>query len=236
MSEHLNRKDLKEDKFAVEVEHTVDFFAAHRKQAVQYGGAVVVLALVVGGFFYVRSAQTNARQQALGEAIALTSAPVTQAPSPNGAISFQSEAAKQEAVGKAFDKVYSEYKGQDEGYIAEYFLAGRAVDSAKLDDARAKYQDVSEHASANYASLAKLALAQIDFAQNRGSEAETLLKGLIDNPTDMVSKAQATVTLARGIAATRPDEARKLLQGISSGGSADLTGIATAAMAELPQK
>ena len=114
-----------------------------------------------------------------------------------------------------------------------------------MSDARSKYQDVADHAGANYASLAKLALAQIDFSENKSSEAESLLKGLIDQPTDVVSKAQATMTLAKGIAASRPDEARKLLQGlVPQGGSTasgpaapgDISGVVAAAIAELPQK
>ena len=235
MPSHLTRKELKQDKFAVEVEHTVDYFAAHRQKAIQYGGAAVVLILLVGGVFYYRNHEASVRQQALGEAIALTTAPISQAPSPNGSISFLSEGAKQDAVTKAFTKVAADYSGQDEGYIAEYFLAAAAADASKLDDARKKYQDVADHAGGNYGSLAKLALAQIDFAENRSSEAEALLKDLMDHPTDMVSKNQATFTLARGIAQTRPEDARKMLQEIAASKS-DVSAMATSAIAELPQK
>ena len=235
MPSHLTRKELKQDKFAVEVGQTVDFFAVHRKQVTQYGGVALVVALLVAGVFYYRNFQSSARQKVLGEAIALTSAPITQAPSPNGALSFQTEPARRDAITKAFTKIAADYSGADEGYIAEYFLAAQAADTSKLDDARKKYQEVADHAGGNYASLAKLALAQIDFAENRSAEAETLLKDLIDHPTDMVSKAQATITLARGIGQTKPDEARKMLQEIVNDKS-DISPLATAAIGELPQK
>jgi hypothetical protein len=232
---HLTRKELKQDKFAVEVEHTVDFFAVHRQKLMQYGGAVVVVALIVAGVFYYRNSQAAAHQRVLGEAIALTSAPITTAPPPTGAISFPTEAAKNAAITKAFTKIASDYSGGDEGYIAEYFLAAQSASNAKMDDARKKYQDVADHANANYASLAKFALAQIDFAENRSGEAETLLKDLIDHPTDMVSKAQATITLAKGIGQTKPDEARKMLSALLSPPS-DIGPVVTNALAELPQK
>lgn len=233
---HLTRKELlKQDKFAVEVGQTVDFFAVHRKQVTQYGGAALVLALIVAGGLYYRNSQAVARQSVLGDAIALTSAPVSQAPSPNGAVSFPSDAAKRDAITKAFTKIAADYSGEDEGYIAEYFLAGQAADTSNWVEARKKYQDVADHASANYASLAKLALAQIDFSENRNSEAESLLKDLIDHPTDMVSKAQATITLAKGIGQTRPDEARKMLQALVTPAT-DVSPIASAAIAALPQK
>jgi hypothetical protein len=235
VSSNLSRKELKEDKFAVEVEHTVDFFAAHRKEITRYGSIAAVILLIGAGAYYYMKPASASRQKALGEAIALTDAPVTTTPPPTGAPSFATQAAKNDATVKAFTKVQSEYSGQDEGYVAEYFLAAQAADAGSLNDARKKYQDVVDHANANYASLAKLALAQIDFAQNKSSEAESLLKSLIDNPTDMVSKTEATIALAKGIGATRPDEARKLLQPLIAQ-SPEVASIVTAALGELPQK
>jgi hypothetical protein len=49
----------------------------------------------------------------------------------------------------------------------------------------------------------------------------------------MVSKEQAAMTLAQGIAATQPEEARKLLLPIASAHS-DVSQAAVTAMAELP--
>jgi predicted negative regulator of RcsB-dependent stress response len=235
VSSHLTRKELKQDKFAVEVEHTVDFFSLHRKETTKYGAALVIIALIGAGIYYYRNSVSAGRQRALGEAIALTSAPVTTTPSTTGATTFQTEAAKNDAIVKAFTKVAADYSGDDEGYIAEYFLAGQSVSGGKFDDARKKYQDVADHADANYASLAKLALAQVDFAENRGADAEKLLRDLIDHPTDMVSKTQATITLAKGIGPTKPDEARKLLTPLATQ-SAEVAGVVTAALGELPQK
>jgi hypothetical protein len=83
---------------------------------------------------------------------------------------------------------------------------------AKLEEARKKYQEVADHANKNTSSLAKFALAQIAFQENKSADAEALLKNLIDHPTDMVSADQATITLADGIKSKNPAEARKLLE------------------------
>lgn len=235
MSSNLSRKELKQDKFAVEVEHTVDFFAAHRKELTRYGSIAAALLLIGAGVYYYMNWASAGREKALGEAIALTNAPITTTPNPNGSATFATEAAKNDAVVKAFTKVQSEYGGSEEGYVAEYFLGAQSAQAGKFDDARKRYQDVIDHANANYASLAKLALAQIDFSQNKSSEAESLLNSLIANPTDMVSKTEATIALAKGIGATKPDEARKLLQPLSSQ-SPEVASVVTAALGELPQK
>jgi hypothetical protein len=236
VASNLTRKALlKQDKFAIEVEHTVDYVAAHRQQAVRYGAIVLAVIAIAAGVYYFRSSQQSSRQLALGEAMTLVSAPVSQTPPPGGGPSFPNTTAKETAVEKAFTKLAADYNGSEEGYVAEYFLAGKSVDTGKLDDARRKYQDVADHAGSNYASLAKLALAQIDQAENRVAEAEKILKDLMDHPTDLVSKTQATFAYAKAIAATRPEEARKLLMQIA-GERSDASQVAMQAMQELPQK
>ena len=237
MASHLTRKALlKQDKFAVEVEHTVDYFAAHRQQTILYGGIALAIILVAGGIFYYRNSQHTVREQVLGEAISLANAPVGAAASAGGP-SFPTEAAKNDAVTKALNKTVSDYSGSEEGYVAEYYLAGRATDAGKADDARKKYQDVADHAGANFASLAKLALAEIDADANRGGEAESLLKDLMAHPTDLVSKTQATIAYAKAISLTRPDEARKMLNQIMADkDQSNLAQFALAVLNDLPQK
>src|ERR1039458_3879102 len=69
----------------------------------------------------------------------------------------------------------------------------------------------SQHGTANFASLAKLSLAQIYFSDGRDAQGEATLRDLIEHPTTLVSKDQATITLARYLILKRPADARKLL-------------------------
>jgi predicted negative regulator of RcsB-dependent stress response len=232
---NLTRKELlKKDKFTVEAGHTVDYLSTHRKQVVRLGGIALALVVLVAAVFYYRTSQLSVREQVLGEAMALSSAPVG-GPPQGGGPSFPTQTAKDDAVTKAFTKLVSDYSGTEEAYIAEYYLGAQALDAGKVDEARKKYQDVADHAGANYASLAKLAIAQLDFAENRLPESEALLKDLMDHPTDLVSKTQATFTYARVISQAKPDEARKLFMQIA-GEKSDVSQIALTAMNDLPQK
>lgn len=234
MPSNLTRKELlKQDKFTIEAGHTVDYLSTHRKEAVRYGGIALALIVVAAAVFYYRTSQLSVREQILGEAIELSNAPVGQ-PSAGGP-SFATQPAKDDAVTKAFTKLASDYSGTQEAYVAEYFLGAKALDAGKVDDARKKFQDVADHAGDNYASLSKLALAQLDFAENRTAESEALLKGLMDHPTDLVSKDQATFTYAKVIGQTKPEEARKLLLQLA-GEKSDVSQIAVEAMNDLPQK
>jgi predicted negative regulator of RcsB-dependent stress response len=233
----VSRKALKQqDKFTVDVEQTVDFFSAHRAEVIRYGAIALAVIAIVGAVFYYRSHQHSVREQLLADAITLSAAPVG-APATPGGPGFPNGDAKIKAVSGALNKVVSSYGGTEEAYVAEYYLASRAVDAGNMDDARKKYQDVADHAGANYASLAKLALSQLDLAQNRQADAERLLKELMDKPTDLVSKTQATIAYAKAIAPTRPDEARKLLTALTTDKSnQEVSQIASAALNDLPGK
>jgi hypothetical protein len=128
-----------------------------------------------------------------------------------GGTSFPTQEAKDAAVSDAFSKIAAQYNGSREGAIAEYTLAGLATDAGRNDEARKRYQAVVDSGSKEYASLAKLALAQLDFAENKNADGEKLLRDLMENPTALVSKDQATLALVHQIAKTRPAEAHKLL-------------------------
>lgn len=229
------RKELlKHDAFKEEANNIFDWISEHRKESIRYGGIALAVIVVVVGFFWFRTSQASTREQFLADAIALTTAPVGQPATPGGA-SFPTQAAKDAAAKKAFTQLASDYSGSEEAYVAEYYLGALALDAGNVDEARRKFQDAADHGNANYASLAKLSLAQLDFAQNRTGEAETILKDLMDHPTDLVSKAQATYTYARVIAPTNPEQARKLL-GQLAGRPDDIGQMATTAMNDLPQK
>ena len=234
MPTHLTRKELKQDNVALKVEESFDFFNLHRQEFFRYAGAAAVVILIAAGIYYYVTGQKEAREQQLGDAIALQAAAIGQPP-PNGGPSFPTEAAKKDAVVKAYTKLIAEHGGSSEAYISEYTLATMDADGGQMTEARKKYQDVADHADANYASLAKLSLAQLDFAEGKIPDARKVLKEIEDHPTDLVSKSQAEFALAKGLAPTQPEEARKLLLTLASA-QTDASQAAVTALSELPSK
>lgn len=232
MSDHLTRKELRQDQVAVQVEATFGFLTTHRPQLIRYGGAGLAVIAIVGLGFWYRSYERGVREQALGDVVALESATVGPPP-PNGGPNFPTEQARKDAVIKGFTKLMADHGGSAEAYVAEYELATMNAESGKVADARKMYQDVADNGGTNYASLARLALAQLDFSENKVADARKILQDLIDHPTDLVSKDQASYTLAKGLAASQPAEARKLLSAIASANS-EVSQLAVTALGELP--
>lgn len=211
----ITRKELKSDKFALEVEHTVTFFEEHQQELIRYGGiALAVIALGIGLWLY-RSHQHTEREEALAQAIKVQEAP-TGGISGNGGLVFPTQEAKDVEALRVFGDLKAKYPGTDEGEIAQYYLGAIKADQGKLAEAEKDFQQVAQNGSTAYASLAKLSLAQIYFSDGRNSQAESTLRDLMAHPTVLVSKEQATLMLARYLMMKNPEEARKMLDPLRS--------------------
>jgi predicted negative regulator of RcsB-dependent stress response len=206
----ITRKELKTDKFALEIGHTVSFFEEHRREIIRYGGIAVALLVVLIGYLVYTGRRHSAREQMLARAIQIQESSVGP-PTPGPNVNFPTQDLKDQAALQAFSEVRAQYGNSAEGEIAQYYLASIHADQGKLAEAEKLYKEVAEHGDAKYAALAKLSLAQVYFAEGRADQGESLLRELIAHPSMFVSSDQATIQLARMLATTKPAEARKLL-------------------------
>jgi predicted negative regulator of RcsB-dependent stress response len=228
----ITRKELKTDKFALEVEHTAVFFEEHRKEIVRYGAAGLVALLLFFGYLWYSRRQQGVREQELSKAIQVQEAPVGGI-SGNGGLTFPTQEAKDQSALKAFAELQSKYPGSTEGVVAEYYLASVQSDQGKLAEAEKSFQDVARKGNEKFASLAQLSLAQIYFADGRSTQGEKTLRDLMAHPTLFVSKEQAQITLAQFLVTRNPAEARKLLDPLRTQGGS-IGQVAISLYGELP--
>jgi len=209
----ITRKELKTDRFALEVEHSLTFFEEHQKDIIRYVGVALAVAAIVFGISVYRRHQRTVRETALARAIQVQETAVgltVQGASPT----FPTQQVKDEAATKAFTEVLNKYPGSDEAAISQYYLASILADKGDLAGAEKGFQEAAQKGNERYASLAKLSLAQVYFAENKPADAEKTLRDLIAHPTMFVSADQASIALARGLLNTKPAEARKILDGL----------------------
>jgi predicted negative regulator of RcsB-dependent stress response len=208
--DRLTRKELKQDKFAQEIGHTVEYLGEHRRQLILFGGAGLLIIAIAAGVFYFTRHQHSVRQDQLQAALALMTAPVSPTPIA-GHMTFATSDLRDRAVNRALESLASGAKGTAEGTMARYYLGTQAVGLGKADEA-IKHLTQAVTGEKPYSSLAKLALAGVYRSQNRSADAERLLRELMNQPDTLVSKEQAQIELARVLAAGNPAEARKLLE------------------------
>jgi predicted negative regulator of RcsB-dependent stress response len=230
------RKDLKTDKFAAEVRHSVEYVSSHRQQAIRYGGAALALIAVVAVIYAVRQSGQSGRQEDLARALNLRDATIGSPQPGDPRPAFPSQADKDTAILKAFQDLAAKHGGSNEAAVAHVQLGSIAADKGKLDDAVKHFQAAIDAGNDETASVAKWSLAQACQAQGKTAEAEKLLREIIADPTLLVSKEQATFSLIRVLASTKPNEAHKLLEPLQKAESPVVARNAGQIVTELPAK
>ena len=227
MSSHLNRKDLKKDVLAVEVEHGVEYVATHKSQVTRYALIALAVLVVGGGYAIYSSRQATVREEALREARRVLNAPVG-APATPPNKSYATEAEHQKATTEAMTQLGDKYPGTAEGSIARLYLASQALDRGETDKAVALYRQVADDAPK------ELESSQVLWGQGKTDEGKKLLEGLIASPTTFVSADEASLTLGRLQIQTNPAEAKKILEKLRES-STTVSSMAVELLGQIPQ-
>jgi predicted negative regulator of RcsB-dependent stress response len=232
--DRLTRKELKSDRFALEVQHSIQVVSDHRQQLTRWGTIAGVVAILVMAVVVYRNHEHVVRQEALHAAQQLQNASI--GPQQNElSVSFPTQAERDKAVNKSFTELAAKYSGTDEGLIAEFFLGTNAADQGKLSEAEKRLKVVAD-AGIPYSALAKLSLAQVYAAEGKLADGEKLVQSLIDHPTPLVSKEAATIALAELIQSKDPQRARKLLEPLRSSPRGSVSRVAISALSDMSQK
>jgi len=208
--DRITRKSLKDDRFAAEVGHSVEYLAGHRSQTLRWGGAgLAVVALAAGIFFYRQHRQTGVHR-ALYKALETHHAIVTDEDR-GGRVTFKTEAEKNNKALREFEALVKDFPRTNEARIARYYLGLVYRDMDKPAEAQKQLEQVVAEKQDNVVALARLALADVHLAQGKGDEARKIYEFLIKNPTDTVSESRAQLAMARYLQKNNPAEARQLL-------------------------
>jgi tetratricopeptide repeat protein len=211
LTRHELKEQLQHDQFTDAVSNVVGYTSSHRRSLTQWGIAAGVVLILGCGIWWYMSYQRSLRQQDLSAALSLMDAPV--GPPNDYAKTYATEDAKQQALIQALSGVVKKDGGSHEGQIAQYYLGTL---KARTNDAKGAEADLRTVADSNgeTSPLAKVALAQLYAGQNKLTEAQGLLRSIVNSPTNLVSKAQAQILLAQLTQPTDPKQAKAVLQSI----------------------
>jgi len=233
VAKQLTRKELKTDKFVLEFEHGVEIFSEHRQQIIRWGSVALGLIVVIVAISMYRGHEHRARQDALHAAMDIQNSTVGP-PQNEFTVTFPTAAERDKAVKKAFGDLAAKYPGTDEGAIAQFFLGTNAADSGNLADAEKYFKAVVDSGRSEYVSVAKLSLAQIYASEGKAGEGEKLIQSVIDHPTVLVSKDEASIALGQLLQTSDPDKARKILEPLRTSPRPSVSRAAIDAVAQLP--
>jgi predicted negative regulator of RcsB-dependent stress response len=232
--DRLTRKELKSDRFALEVQHSVEYVSVHRQQLIRWGSIAAGVLVVALAIFFYRSHEHTVRQEALRDAMRIQNANIGAAQN-DLILTFPTAEARNKATTKAFSDLAAKYSGSDEGLIAQFSLAVNASDEGNAAEAERRLKLVVDSGNDAFSSLAKLSLAQLYGSQGKTAEGEKLIQSVIDHPTILVSKEQATIALAELLMKSDPPKARKLLEPLRGNPRSNISGAAINLLSEMNQ-
>lgn len=211
MTRHELKEQLEHDQFTDAVSGALAYASSHRQNVIRWAIAVGVVLLLVGGGYWYYSHQKSLRQQDLGAALSVVDTPV--GPANDYGKTFPTDDAKKKAALQALSGVVSKYPGSREGLIAQYY---RGTLEAQAGDTKTAESDLRTVADSNseVTPLARIALAQVYLGEKKTTEAQSLLRAIVNSPTSLVSKAQAQILLAQADESVNPAESKNILKSI----------------------
>lgn len=235
------RHQLKTDAFSRvtigAAEKTAHWSVEHRKTLTIAAIAVVVVAAaVIGGWYYLNTQDEKASFD-LAQAVRTLDTQLRPAGTPEQPDfpSFTSAKDRSAAAGKQFQGIVDKYPHTRTADMARYFLGVTAASSGDNAAAEGYFKNVASTASSELASVAKLALAQLEGNTNQTKDAIALYQELINHPTASVSKVTAELQLADLYqTSNQPLDAKRIYEQIKKENSdKEAVQIATQKLAEL---
>lgn len=213
MTRHELKEQLQHDAFAENVSGVISYASSHREKLTRWAIIAGVVLIAAGIALWYSSYRREQRRNDLQAAFAVYEAPVGSSAVVGKTFSNQDE--KNKASLKAFSEVAAKDDGSEEGRIARYYVG---VLKAQTGDSKGAETDLRAVASAGgeISALAKIALSQLLSGEKRQTEAQALLREVVNKPTDLVSKTQAQLLLAQSLESSNPAEAKKLLQSVKA--------------------
>jgi tetratricopeptide (TPR) repeat protein len=216
VSEHISRKELKQDKIHDAIEHGAEAFYIHKLFTLIVLLVILAGAIAYGSWTIYHDRQTAAASVMLDTAMKAYNGRIGGSPDPQDPsdISFKDEAARSSDALNKFNVVANKYPSTIPGRQALYYAALCLED---LDRHNQALEDLKKLASGRDKELANMAQYQIGVIYSRTGKPEDAAKTfreLADKRSVFVPRPLALLELANVLRQTNPKEAANVYQQI----------------------
>ena len=209
MTEHISRKELKQDKVRETFEHGAEAVLSHTRIL-----TVTLLVMVLGAAGYLgwrlySQREAAQSQMALDEAMKIYGAQLNVPGQPvlPGELTYSDASKRSEDALAKFNVVAAKYPHTDAGRQARYYAALSLMDLDRLNQATEELKKLAGSSDKEMAALAQYQMALIDERTGKTDEAIKLLRGLTTAGSVLVPKAMAQLELAGVLSQTDPKQA-----------------------------
>jgi len=214
VSDHLTRKELKQDKVRETLEHGAEAVASHSRLS-----AIIVLAIIVAGSAYLGWNYYSKHQEAqaqsmLDEGLKIFNAPLVAAGRvvPPGELTYADATKRAQDAEVKFIAAANAYPSTRAGRLARYYSALCLMDLERVNQAGEELAKLDAGPDKELAALANYQRALIAERSGKQADAVKILKDLSNANSVLVPKPLVMLELAGVLKTTEPAEAQKLYE------------------------
>lgn len=216
VSEHISRKELKQDKVRETFEHGAEAVLSHSRIATIALLAVIVVAAAYIGWKVYADHQNEQAQAEFDEGFKIFSAPI---PTPGqpvlpGELTYDDPAKRSQDAEVKFSATASKYPNTKAGKLARYYSALCLMDMDRLNQASEELSKLNAGSDKELAALGDYQKALIAERTGKTAEAEKTLKALSTAGSVLVPKPFVLLELAELLRQTDPKQAAAVYEQI----------------------
>ncbi len=216
MSDHISRKELKQDKIRETIEHGAEAVISHGQFTLIVVLVLLAGALVWGGWRFYIDRQTVEASAAFDTAMKAYQGRIASAPDPaepNEPFYPDEPARVQDALQK-FTKVADKYPSTNPGKLARYYSALCLQDLERHNQALEELKKISGGSDKELAAMAQYQTAIIYSRTARLDDAVKTFRALADKQSALVPRPLVLLELAGILRNSNPKEAAGIYQQI----------------------
>ena len=214
MTEHISRKELKQDKVRETFEHGAEALLSHTRVASIAVLAIIVVACGYFGWKFYSERQTTQAQTVLDEAMRIYNAniPVPGQPTLPGELTYTDPMQRAQDAQTKLAAVASQYPRTNPGKLARYYSALCLMDLDRLNQASEELKKLNAGSDKELAALAQYQTALIAERSGKTDEAIKTLRALSTAGAVLVPKSMVLLELAGILSHSDPKQATTLYE------------------------
>jgi hypothetical protein len=216
VSDHISRKELKQDKIKETIEHGAEAVISHGQFTLIVVILVLAVALGYGGWRFYVDRQTVEASAAFDTGMKAYQGHIASAPDPaepNEPFYPDEPARVQDALQK-FTKVADKYPSTNPGRLARYYSALCLEDLERHNQALEELKKISGSRDKEVAAMAQYQMALISARTGKTDDAVKAFRALADRQSALVPRPLVLLELAGLLRNSNPKEAASIYQQI----------------------
>jgi tetratricopeptide (TPR) repeat protein len=214
VSDHISRKELKQDKIHDAIEHGAEAFYLHKQIALAVLLVVLAGAIAYGSWRVYHDRQTATASVALDTAMKAYNGRIGGTPDPQDPsdVSYTDEAARSNDALNKFNAATKNYPNTLPGQQARYYAALCLEDLGRHNEALENLKKLADGSDKELANMAQYQTAVIYARTGKLDDAAKIFRQLADKRSVFVPRPLALLELANVLRQTNPKEAANVYQ------------------------